>query len=98
MAATPHVRAVISSVRFSSPGLRSVSRVSRMTAKIEFVRKISLPRIVNPQIKSRAMRKQIKQLLCCGLVGAAALSAHAQAYSNAVVALHPVAYYPLNES
>jgi len=32
------------------------------------------------------------------LVGAAALTAQAQTYSNAVMALHPVAYYPLNET
>jgi len=44
------------------------------------------------------MRKHIKPLLCAGLTGLAAMSSHAQSYSNAVMALNPVAYYPLNEN
>lgn len=48
----------------------------------------------NPQ----PMRTQIKHLFYAGLVGITAISSHAQSYSNAVVALHPAAYYPLNET
>ncbi len=44
------------------------------------------------------MRNQMKKVLCTGLLGAVAFAANAQTYSNAVVALHPVAYYPLNEN
>lgn len=44
------------------------------------------------------MRNQIKKLLCAGFVSGIALCTNAQSYSNAVMALHPVAYYPLNEA
>src|SRR5579884_3496993 len=43
------------------------------------------------------MRNHIKCLLFAGILGAVALSAHADTYSNVVMSFHPVAYYPLNE-